>query len=102
MMAEDCEDGTVSRIARSGPRQGAFTIYTCRSNMRQTADAFAGQQLRLLYVAKRLKDALRLEATLTDAGIDYVVETERYAAGMIFRAERVGAFFYVTADSDPM
>jgi hypothetical protein len=70
--------------------------------MRQPTDSFMGQEMRLVYVAKRLRDALRLEDALTGAGIDYVVETERYTAGLIFRTQRVGAFFYVRADSEPV
>jgi hypothetical protein len=51
--------------------------------------------LDLIYIAKRLKEALRLEQFLTEAGIDYLVEPDRYTGGVIFRSERVGAFFYV-------
>ena len=48
-----------------------------------------------MYVAKKLKEALGLEKLLTDAGLDYLVETDKYSGGIIFRSERVGAFFYV-------
>jgi hypothetical protein len=51
--------------------------------------------LSLIYVAKKLKEALRLETLLTDAGVDYLVEPDKYSGGIIFRSERVGAFFYV-------
>jgi len=50
---------------------------------------------RHIYVAKRLADAERLEAVFTKAGIEYEVEPETYAGGVIFRTARVGAFFYV-------
>lgn len=49
----------------------------------------------LIYVARRLKEALRLEDLLTQAGFDYLVEPDKYSGGLIFRTERVGAFFYV-------
>ncbi len=39
---------------------------------------FEGQELALVYVAKKLKDALRLEEVLTGAGFDYLVETDTY------------------------
>ena len=59
-------------------------------------DAFFGdQELSLLYIAKKLRDALRLEDVLTSAGIDYLVETDTYRGGFLFVSERVGAFFYV-------
>jgi hypothetical protein len=56
---------------------------------------FGDQELSLIYVAKKLKEALALEQLLTEAGLDYLVEPDRYSGGIIFRSERVGAFFYV-------
>lgn len=67
--------------------------------MRQEPEHFGDQELDLVYVAKRLKEALRLEQILTDAGLDYLVEPDRYTGGIIFRSERVGAFFYVAPES---
>lgn len=64
--------------------------------MKQEAPFFEGQDAVLIYIAKKLKDALRLEETLTAAGIDYGVEADEYRGGIIFRAARIGAFFYVT------
>jgi hypothetical protein len=63
--------------------------------MRRERDYFADQELDLLYIAKRLGDALRLEELLTGRAVDYLVETDTYLGGIIFRTERVGAFFYV-------
>ena len=63
--------------------------------MRRERDHFADQELDLLYIAKRLREALRLEELLTGRGVDYLVETDTYLGGIIFRSERVGAFFYV-------
>lgn len=63
--------------------------------MRRDADFFGDRELELVYVGKRLRDALKVEKALTDAGVDYAVETETYRGGMIFVSERVGAFFYV-------
>ena len=56
--------------------------------------------MTLIYVAKKLKEALRLEKLLTDAGLDYLVEPDKYHGGVIFQAERVGAFFYVAPEHD--
>ncbi len=49
----------------------------------------------MIYIAKRLKDALRLEEIFTRAGLDYGVEADEYRGGIIFRSVRAGAFFYV-------
>ncbi len=63
--------------------------------MRHESGWFGDQDLDLVYIAKRLKEALKLEAILTEAGVDYAIETDTYLGGIIFRSERVGAFFYV-------
>lgn len=67
--------------------------------MRQEADYFEGKEPVLIYIAKRLKDALKLEAIFTEAGLDYGVEADEYRGGVIFRAVRAGAFFYVLPDT---
>jgi hypothetical protein len=63
--------------------------------MRHDSDYFGEQELALVYVAKKLKEALRLEKVFTDAGVDYLVEPDEYSGGVIFRSKRIGAFFYV-------
>jgi hypothetical protein len=63
--------------------------------MRCEPDHFGDQDLSLIYIAKKLKEALGIETVLTDAGLDYLVEPDKYMGGIIFQAERVGAFFYV-------
>ena len=63
--------------------------------MRREPGHFGEQDLALIYVAKKLAEALRLEKLLTDAGLDYLVEPDKYSGGVIFQSERVGAFFYV-------
>ncbi len=67
--------------------------------MKRDASFFEGKEPVLIYIAKRLKEALRLEAALTQAGIDYGVEADEYRGGVIFRGARVGAFFYVLPES---
>jgi hypothetical protein len=67
--------------------------------MKQDASFFEGKEPSLVYIAKRLKDALRLESIFTEAGMDYGVEVDRYRGGIIFRGERAGAFFYVLSEA---
>jgi hypothetical protein len=67
--------------------------------MRQEAHFFEGKNPVLIYIAKRLKDALRLEEVFTTAGVDYGVETDEYRGGVVFRTVRTGAFFYVLPEA---
>jgi hypothetical protein len=67
--------------------------------MKRDAAFFEGREPVLIYIAKRLKDALRLEDLLAQAGIDYGVEADEYRAGVIFRTVRAGAFFYVLPET---
>ena len=57
--------------------------------------ALVTADLTLVYIAKKLKEALALEDLLTAVGIEYHVEPDTYRGGLIFAAERIGAFFYV-------
>jgi hypothetical protein len=67
--------------------------------MKQDASFFDGYEPILIYIAKRLNDALRLESILTAAGLDYGVEADEYRGGVLFFRTRVGAFFYVRPDA---
>jgi hypothetical protein len=67
--------------------------------MKKDADYFDGAEPELIFVAKRLRDAISLEAVLTGAGVDYAVEPDQYEGGIIFKSMRVGAFFYVRPES---
>ena len=67
--------------------------------MKQEPSFFEGKEAILIYIAKRLRDALRLESVLTSAGVDYGVEADHYSGGVVFRSSRVGAFFYVLPDA---
>jgi len=68
--------------------------------MRREPDFFGDRELVLIYIAKRLREALKLEGFLTEAALDYLVEPDRYTGGVVFRTERVGAFFYVLPDAE--
>jgi hypothetical protein len=67
--------------------------------MKKDADYFEGVEPELIFIAKRLRDAVSLESVLTSAGIDYAVEPDQYPGGIVFRSMRVGAFFYVRPES---
>ncbi|MGA3257465.1 MAG: hypothetical protein ABSE35_01060 [Bryobacteraceae bacterium] len=69
--------------------------------MKQEAAFFDGKEPVLIYIAKRLRDALKLEALLTEASLDYGVEADEYRGGIIFATTRTGAFFYVLPDCEP-
>jgi len=63
--------------------------------MRHEASFFEGQEAVLVYIAKKLNEALRLESIFSTAGVDYGVEADEYRGGFIFQRVRMGAFFYV-------
>lgn len=67
--------------------------------MKQDASYFEGKEPVLIYIAKRLRDAIRLESILTAAGLDYGVEADQFSGGVIFRTHRIGAFFYVLPET---
>jgi hypothetical protein len=67
--------------------------------MRKEPEFFKDQEIELLYIAKKLGEALALEDLLTSANVDYLVETDQYFGGFIFQRVRIGAFFYVRPDA---
>jgi hypothetical protein len=69
--------------------------------VRQEATFFEGKEPTLIYIAKKLKEALRLEDIFAGAGVDYGVEADEYRGGVVFRSVRVGAFFYVLPETVP-
>jgi hypothetical protein len=68
--------------------------------MKREASYFEGREPVLIYIARKLNDALRLESFLDAAGIDYGVEADEYRGGVIFRSVKVGAFFYVLPEQE--
>jgi hypothetical protein len=68
--------------------------------VRREPEFFEDREMALVYIAKRLKDALALEKVLTEAEVDYAVEPDKYTGGIIFRSQRVGAFFYVLPEAE--
>jgi hypothetical protein len=67
--------------------------------MKQEAAYFEDREATLIYIAKKLRDATRLEAVLTEAGVDFGVEADEYRGGVVFVSTRIGAFFYVLTES---
>jgi hypothetical protein len=67
--------------------------------VKHDASFFEGKEAVLVYIAKRLNDALRLEGLLEQAGVDFGVEADEYRAGVVFRTVRAGAFFYVLPET---
>jgi hypothetical protein len=68
--------------------------------MRRDEAFFGDQELILLYIAKRLREAKTVEELLTGQGIDYLVEADLYMGGFLFRRALHGAFFYVSGADD--
>ena len=66
--------------------------------MRQPPEFFGEEDLDLIFIAKKLDEAKLLEALLEEAGLDYLVEPDKYKGGVIFQSERIGAFFYVAPE----
>jgi hypothetical protein len=76
---------------------GAFgkSRAAAEDSMKQDPAFFDGVEPELVYIAKRLRDAIEIESLFDAAGVDYGVEADTYTGGIVFRSERVGAFFYV-------
>jgi hypothetical protein len=59
-------------------------------------DALVDQQSELIFIARNVREARRVEALLTDAGIDYEVAFEPFLHGGIFGVVTLtGLGFYV-------
>ena len=63
--------------------------------MRRESEYFENRELDLLFMARRLREALRLEELLTQSGVEYYVETGDYEGGLLFKRQLTGAYFYV-------
>ncbi|MGC2656796.1 MAG: hypothetical protein WA324_02390 [Bryobacteraceae bacterium] len=64
--------------------------------MKRDPEFFGEIELKLLYLSRKLREALKLEKLLSDAGINYLVETGPYVSGFLIKRELTGAYFYVT------
>ncbi len=70
------------------------------ADMRQETAYFEDQELVLIYIAGRLKEALAVERVLDAGAVDYAVVPTPYMSGILFRSQRMGAFFYVTTHAE--
>ncbi len=68
--------------------------------MRREPEFFGDQELVLVYMARRLKDALAVEQSFTESGVDYALETGPYLSGLLFRTTKIGVYFYVLPDQE--
>lgn len=67
--------------------------------MRRDPEWFGEDELELVLVARRLRDAQRVEGLLDREGLDYAVSAEEYRASLLLLpVRRVGAFFWVRPD----
>jgi len=62
-------------------------------------DEFSGKEVDCVYIAARRSEAKQVEDALSDNGIDYMVDIERFESTFlgVFRTERDGVGFYVVA-----
>ena len=67
--------------------------------MRHAPQEFDGQELELVYIARALDEAKRMEQVLDEAGFDYTIQVEQFRTGVIFASVRAGAFFYVLPEA---
>ena len=67
--------------------------------MRRDAEYFGEAELDLIYMARHLREALKLEDLLAEAAIDFLVETGTYTGGLLIKRDLAGAFFYVLPDN---
>jgi hypothetical protein len=84
-----------------GEFNAASAVATLGKNppMKQEASFFDDREAILIYIAKKLREATRLESVLTEAGVDYGVEADEYRGGVVFSTTRIGAFFYVLTEA---
>jgi hypothetical protein len=66
--------------------------------LRREPDFFGEAELDLVFIAKKLREALPLEEKLCAENVDYALELDTYRGGLIFQSERTGVFFYVLPD----
>ncbi len=71
------------------------------TDMRCELDFFDGTELHLLYLARRLREALAVEMVLSHAEVEYYVEPGPYQGGFLFTRELTGAYFYVRPSDIP-
>ncbi len=69
--------------------------------MLREREFFGENEMVLIYMAKRLREARTVEEVLNSGAVDYTVIPEEYRGGVFFSSRRIGAFFYVLPQSEP-
>jgi hypothetical protein len=72
-----------------------LAIFKKQAAMRREPDFYGEEELILVYLARRLRDALAVEKIFEASGLDYALETGPYQSGLLFRSSKVGVYFYV-------
>jgi hypothetical protein len=80
---------------RRALRPDSFAAEKGAVAVKREPEFFGDTELDLLYLARRLREALKLEKLLTEAGLDYLVQTGPYVSGFLIKRELTGAYFYV-------
>lgn len=62
---------------------------------RVEASEFGERETRLVFIARNVKEAERVEELLTEKDVDFAVGMERYVSGLLFASERAGIGFHV-------
>ena len=75
-----------------GGREQASTLMA-----RVDSSDFANRETCLIFLARNVREATRVEALLNGQEIDYTIELERYVTGIIVASERSGLGFHVLA-----
>ena len=68
--------------------------------MRREPDFFGEKELHLIYMARRLKESIRVEKVLDEGNLDYAVEPAYYQSGLLFRSTKIGAYFYLLPEEE--
>jgi hypothetical protein len=74
-------------------------LFYGRGTMKRDAEFFGEAELDLVFMARRLREALKIEELFTAAQIEYMVETGTYVGGILLKRELTGAFFYVAPET---
>lgn len=77
------------------PRRGQGMAAREERLVKRDPSHFAERDVVLIYIARRLSEALDVEKILSAEALDYCVEADQYHGGFLFRTLRTGAFFYV-------
>jgi hypothetical protein len=62
---------------------------------RVEAADFGERDTRLVFIARNVEEAERVEDLLTEHDVDFAVGLERYVSGIVFLSERTGIGFTV-------